>query len=164
MNPLVEARHKRGLSQQDVSTITGYTRQLIQRYESGRSNTAPVGLCAYYDEATNQVLGTHAIAYKNWIKSRRAKLPLREIKHILSQHPVIPDRAIHLMRVRIEFQSDVRPEDLEGDKKPNSSDTYFICATMHIHPYSLQKWRQTGKIPAVLHEIVNTSGVPNVAA
>lgn len=163
MNPLVQARHKRGLSQQDISTITGYTRQLIQRYESGRSNKPPLGLCAYYDEATDQPIGTHAELYTDWIKERRLRLPLSELKHILSGYsalrdrvePVVPNRALHQMRTRIEYQSDVRPEDLDGNKKTNASDTYFVCATMHLHPYSIQKWQQTGKIPAVLIEIVN---------
>jgi len=168
MNPLITARHQRGLSQTDVSTITGLSRQHIQRYESGRSNKAPVPLCAYYDEAAHVELGTHAIAYMHWINDRRLKLPLSEIKHILlgrngnppnytQKSMVVPNRAMALIRERITWQSDVRPEDLDGANKHlgNMSDTYFICATMHVHPYSLAKWQETGKVPAVMWEICN---------
>lgn len=163
MNPLITARHQRGLSQTDVSTITGLSRQHIQRYESGRSNTAPVPLCAYYDEAAHLSVGTHAIAYMHWINDRRLQLPLSEIKAILSgtdhtkkRSVVVPKRAMAQIRERIMWQSDVRPENLEGGTKQlgNMSDTYFICATMHVHPYSLQKWQETGRVPAVLFEIV----------
>lgn len=152
MNPLTTARERRGLSQQDLATITGFKRQFIQRYEAGRSNTPPVELCAFFDEATNSPLGTHAQRYVDWITQRRLALPLSQIKLILTHTLVVPKPALHSIRNLIEDYSDVRPV---ADNK-RMTDDYFVSATMHLHPYSIQKWQQSGNIPTVLWEIVNS--------
>lgn len=151
MNPLTAARERRGLSQQDLATITGFKRQFIQRYEAGRSNTPPLELCAFFDESFQLPVGTHASRYEKWINSRRAQLPLSKIKLILTHTLVVPKPALHSIRMLIEDYSDVRP--VANNKR--MTDEYFVSATMHIHPYSIQKWQQSGNIPTVLWEIVN---------
>lgn len=151
MNPLTAARERRGLSQQDLATITGFKRQFIQRYEAGRSNTAPVELCAFLDDAHNLPLGTHSERYISWINSRRARLPLSKIKYLLAGEIVIPKVALASIRYLIEEESDIRP--VANNKR--MTDEYFVSATMHIHPYSIQKWQQSGNIPTVLLEVVN---------
>jgi transcriptional regulator with XRE-family HTH domain len=151
MNPLISARSARNQSQQDLALITGFSRQMIQRYEAGRSNTPPVELCAYYDEANELPLGTTATQYVDWINSRRARLPLSELKNVLLSNQV-PKVAIRKLREAIEDNCDVRPE---LGHAPSLSDDYFLSATMHVHPYSLQKWQISGNPPTVILNIVN---------
>lgn len=157
MNPLLTARQRRNMSQQDLAVITGYSRQMIQRYEAGRSNTPPVELCAFYDEAAGVSLGTHARSYVEYIEERRSKLPLSELKGILSPYKqgsvIIPNSAMRQMREAIMEYSDVRPT--AAKKAGSLSNEYFISATMHVHPYSLQKWQTTGHIPSVILDIVS---------
>lgn len=138
------------MSQQDLAIITGFTRQMIQRYEAGRSNTPPVELCAFYDEANSQPLGTLAQEYEDYIASRRARLPLTKLYDILLVEGV-PNVAMRKMREAIETYSDVKPE---LGYSPSLSDSYFLSATMHVHPYSIQKWQQSGNLPTVIAEIV----------
>lgn len=152
MNPLTLARERRGLSQQDLATLTGFKRQFIQRYEAGRSNTAPLELCAFFDEATNSPIGTHALKYERWIATRRSQLPLLEIHNLLSNKAVvIPKVALKEIRRLIEDYSDIRP--VANNKR--MTDEYFVSATMHLHPYSIQKWQQSGNIPTVLLDVVS---------
>lgn len=151
MNPLLTARQRRNMSQQDLAVITGYSRQMIQRYEAGRSNTPPVELCAFYDEAAGVPLGTHAQKYVDYILERRSKLPLTELYTILlTTH--VPNIAMRKMRECIEEYSDIRPT--AAKKSASLSNEYFISATLHVHPYSIQKWQQSGNLPTVIAEIV----------
>lgn len=157
MNPLTLARERRGLSQQDLATLTGFKRQFIQRYEAGRSNTPPVELCAFLDDSHNLPLGTHAQLYVDWINSRRAALPLSKLKRVLtvgtSFNPiaVVPKIALANLRRIIEDESDIRP--VANNKR--MTDEYFVSATMHVHPYSIQKWQQSGNIPTTLWDVVS---------
>lgn len=151
MNPLTTARERRGLSQQDLATLTGFKRQFIQRYEAGRSNTAPLELCAFFDEANQLPVGTHAARYEEWISSRRAQLPLTLIHQVLHHPVVIPKVALKEIRRLIEDYSDVRP--VANNKR--MTDEYFVSATMHVHPYSIQKWQQSGNIPTTILEVAN---------
>lgn len=156
MNPLTLARERRGLSQQDLATITGFKRQFIQRYEAGRSNTPPVELCAFLDDTYGYPLGHHAQLYVDWINSRRARLPLSLIKAALDPSlnvppVVVPKVALAEIRKLIEDLSDVRP--VANNKR--MTDEYFVSATMHLHPYSIQKWQQSGNIPTTILEVVN---------
>lgn len=156
MNPLTAARERRGLSQQDLATITGFKRQFIQRYEAGRSNTAPVELCAFLDDAHNLPLGTHAQRYTEWVSDRRSRLPLSKLDEIVHPYGINPDALVprsilRQLRECIEEYSDIRP--VANNKR--MTDEYFVSATMHIHPYSIQKWQQSGNMPTILLEVVS---------
>lgn len=140
------------MSQQDLAIITGFTRQMIQRYEAGRSNTPPVELCAFYDEASDNPVGTLAQEYEDYITERRGRLPLSRIRQVLS-HEAVPNVAMRKIRQVIEEYSDVKPE---LGHSPSLSDSYFLSATLHIHPYSIQKWQQSGNPPSVLFDIVTS--------
>ena len=144
MNPLLQARERLGLTQQEVASRTGTSQQYIQRLEAGQISACPPLIATFYD---SELSGNLTKEYADWVHEERQQLP--DLSHFFEQMKA--EAAKHLVPYLSGAEMfrwlAIR---LIGAEAYEDNATKRVAEVLHVHPVIVLRWRQHGGTPPTL--------------